>query len=286
MTGRAGHLTVVSYNIRAAIGPGDFPPAWWRHVSRERMGRIGAVITSLGPDVVALQEVALATVDGVVMDQPAELAGLTGLDARYAAVGHFPIVEPETGRAVGASIWGNALLSRLPVRRSWTVALPVAADEDLVEPIGSADKLAGVRFADAPVGVRELRCALLCELETQAGPVTVVSAHFTHIGSGQRRLQAEALANEISLVSGPVVLAADLNAPIDSRELAPLRDLLVDAFSAVGVPLGDRARMSCGPHAIDHVLVRGLEPRSCRVVREAGDASDHWPLAAELSLSA
>jgi endonuclease/exonuclease/phosphatase family metal-dependent hydrolase len=278
-------VTVVSYNIRAAIGPGPFPPAWWRHVSRERMQRIGAVIRALGPDVVALQEVALATVDGVVMDQPADLAALTGMEARYAAVGHFPVVDAETGRAIGASMWGNAILSRFPIRRSWTLALPISADDDLVEPIGSANELRGVRYADAPVGVRELRCALLCELETPAGIVMAVSAHLTHVGSGQRALQAAALAAEISRVQGTIVLAADLNASIESQDLASLRNVLHDAFAAAGIVPGDPARMSCGTDAIDHVLTRGLQTRSCRVVREAGDASDHWPLIAELMLS-
>jgi hypothetical protein len=33
-----GRIRVVTWNIRAAIGPGEpFPPAWWRHVRQDRL---------------------------------------------------------------------------------------------------------------------------------------------------------------------------------------------------------------------------------------------------------
>ncbi|MDQ3657881.1 MAG: hypothetical protein M3457_22750, partial [Chloroflexota bacterium] len=151
-------LTVVTYNIRAAIGPGPFPAAWWRHVDPSRLERLGGVIANLEPDVVALQEVALTTIDGVVLDMAAELGRLTGLEGRYGAVGHFPIVDPDSGERIGASFWGNAVLSRLPIHASRTIGLPTAADEDLVEPLDSGMELAGVAYSAAPTGAREARC--------------------------------------------------------------------------------------------------------------------------------
>src|SRR6476659_95811 len=49
-------LRVVTWNIRAAIGPGEpFPPAWWRHVRRDRLERIAGILADLEPDVVTLQ---------------------------------------------------------------------------------------------------------------------------------------------------------------------------------------------------------------------------------------
>jgi endonuclease/exonuclease/phosphatase family metal-dependent hydrolase len=255
-------------------------------VDHARLERIAAVIVQLDADLVALQEVALMTVNGEGTDMAAVLAARTGMEARYAAVGHFPIIDPDRGEPIGACFWGNAVLSRLPVAASRTVALPGAADEDLVEPAESALELAGVRYADAPIGVREPRCALVCELQlhgsSRTDRLTVVSTHLTHIGSGQRAAQADRLAG---LADGldRVVVAGDLNAPIDRPELAPLGGL-TDAFTAVGVPVGDDRRLSCGPHAIDHVLVAGARPVSCRVALEAGDASDHWPVVAEIAL--
>ena len=278
---RDGHpLTVVTYNIRAAIGPGPFPDAWWRRVDRARLERIGRLIADLRPDVVALQEVALMTVDGVVHDQSAELARLTGLEVRYGAVGHFPIVDPDSREKIGAAFWGNAVLSRAPVLASRTIALPVAGDDDLVEPAESALRLAGVRYADAPIGAREPRCVLACELAFDGGRVHALSTHLTHVGSGQRRLQAQRIGDAIAALSGPVLLLGDLNAGIESPELEPVRTALGAAFDPAGTRPGAPARTSCGQVAIDHVLVRDLPPRSCRVAREAGELSDHWPVVA------
>ena len=90
-------VRVATWNIRAAIGPGEpFPPAWWRHVRRERLERIAAQIVALDADVVALQEVALLTPNGDLLDQPLELARLTGRHVRYSAVHAFALIEPET----------------------------------------------------------------------------------------------------------------------------------------------------------------------------------------------
>ena len=161
MSGSPPTIRVATWNIRAAIGPGDpFPPAWWRHVDRDRMARIGRIIADLDADLVALQEVAVLTPNGELHDQPAELAQLTGMQVRYAAVHAFALVEPEDGRTIGAATWGNAILSRRPLEDGFALGLPMGADDALVEPAGSPLPLAGVTFADAPYGTREPRCAV------------------------------------------------------------------------------------------------------------------------------
>ena len=284
MTADRPRVTVATYNVRAAIGPGPFPAAWWRASDPVRLERIGRVIGNLDADVVSLQEVAVATVAGRLTDQSGALAGMTGLEPRYAATGHFPVVEPESDRAIGASFWGNAILSRLPIVQTRAIGLPAAPDDEFVEPPSSDRELAGVRYADAPIGVRESRCALQATVMSPAGPLHVVATHLAHIGSGQRRRQAAALADLVAGLEGPVVVAGDLNAPIEAPELEPLAGGLVDAFAAAGVAAGDVRRASCGTDRIDHVLVRGAVARSCRVVVEAGDASDHWPVVAILEI--
>ena len=246
----------------------------------ERLTRIAAVIAGLEPDIVALQEVPLMTVDGVVTDMLGELAETLGFDGRYGGVHHVSVVEPETGAAIGTYTWGNAVLSRRPIVSSRTVALPIPADNDVIEPAGSGHELAGVRYRDVEPGMREARCALVCAVETTSGPVHAISTHLTYIGSTQRREQVVGLAKAVEAMEGPLVLAGDLNAPIHASEVGPLRGPLVDAFLATGIPPVDDRRLSCGNVAIDHVLVRGLTPASCRVATEAGDASDHWPVVA------
>ncbi len=293
MTGapaRPGRLRVVTWNIRAAIGPGEpFPPAWWRHVRIDRLARIAAILRALEPDVVALQEVTIMTPDGAIHDQPAELARLTGLYARYAAVHSFPLVEPESGRAIGSAMWGNALLTRVPLVDGFAIGLPRARDDDPVETDDAVDPrtsaphpLIGVRYADADPGHREPRCVVGGTLPGSL-PVTVATTHLTYIGRDQRRRQAEALRDAIAASSGPAVLTGDFNAPIDAAEVAMLGEGLVDAFTAYGVPADDPRRQSCGRWPIDHILVRDLTVDSCRIAREAGDASDHWPVVADLS---
>jgi endonuclease/exonuclease/phosphatase family metal-dependent hydrolase len=281
---------VATWNIRAAIGPGNpFPPAWWRHVRRDRLAAIAALIGHLDADVVALQEVAVHNVDGELTDMPGELGRATGYDVRYAAVGHFPIVDPDSGTTVGASLWGNTILSRLPIAASAGMALPVAADDDHVEPVGGRDPLtgdphplAGVRHADALTGSREPRALVQATVESAFGPVHVLATHLTHVGSGQRRKQAAFIAGIASDLDGPVVVTGDLNGLIDAPALEPLTRTLTDAFSATGTPPGDPRRTSCGPFAIDHVLVRHLRAVACAVDRAAGDLSDHWPIRAVL----
>ncbi|HET7028210.1 MAG TPA: endonuclease/exonuclease/phosphatase family protein [Candidatus Limnocylindrales bacterium] len=287
-------LTVASWNVRAAIGPGEpFPPSWWRRVTRDRLEAIAAFIVGLGADVVALQEVALGNVDGAPFDQPAELARLTDMDVAYAALHHYTLVEHDSGRAVGAVLWGNALLSRLPVVERAAHALPVPADDALVEPPGTRDPrpgfdgdhpLSGIRYADAGMGPREARCVLDCTVDAHGTPVRILSTHLAYVGREQRRAQAEAIVG-VAAGSEPVVFAGDLNAAIDDPELEPLRGAFVDAFAATGTPPASPARESCGRMAIDQLFVRGLRPLECRVVRESGDRSDHWPVRAELALA-
>jgi endonuclease/exonuclease/phosphatase family metal-dependent hydrolase len=270
---------VVSWNIRAGIGPGEpFPPAWWRHVRLDRLEAIAGFIAALRADAVTLQEVSILNVDGAVVDEPALLAAWTGLPVRYGAAHAFPLVDPGTGATVGSAMWGNALLTRHPVADGFVRGLPRAADDDHVEPAGVDHPLAGVRYADVEPGHREARCAV----GGRTGPVRVVTAHLTYIGRDQRRRQVEALADLATGLPDPVVVTGDLNAPIEADEVALLRDRFVDAFGVVGVPPGDERRRSAGAVAIDHVLVRGLEVLTCRVATEAGDLSDHWPVVADL----
>ncbi len=282
MTGASAgprRLRVVTWNIRAGIGPGEpFPPAWWRHVRQERLELIGGVLRTLDADVVTLQEVAVMTPDGVVHDQPAELAELTGLSVRYAAAHAYPLVAPENDRAIGSAMWGNAILTRAPVDAGFVLGLDPPADDDVVEPAGANHPLAGVRYGDVEPGHREPRCVVGVTFDG----IAVVTTHLTYMGHEQRRRQAEALASVAGEAAGPVIVTGDLNAAVGSPDIEPLSSVFGDAFAAVGVRIGDPRRLSCGPQPIDHVFVRGLAVEACRVATEAGDLSDHRPVVADL----
>ena len=270
----ATRLRVVSWNIRAAIGPGPFPDRWWSRIDAERRRAMGAFVSGLDADVVALQEVALASVDGTLVDNAGDLARQLGMHVRYGAVRGFEATDGET--VTGAGAFGNALLSREPLDRVRTVPLPRAPMDALVEPAGADHPAAGLRYADAPETIREPRCLLLGHL----GRLTIGTAHLSHVGSGERLLQAAAVDAAFG-DAWPALLLGDLNAPADAPELSALSGW-TDAFA---LPAGDAGRASTDDRAaIDHVLVRGASVLACRVVREAGDLSDHFAVLADLDV--
>jgi len=267
-------LRVVTWNIRAAIGPGPFPDRWWTRIDADRLRAIGAFVAGLDADVVALQEVALVSRNGVLVDNPGDLARQLDMEVRYGAVRTFPVTDGDHATGVGS--FGNALLSRLPIEGSSTVALPAAPADAFVEPPGADHQVAGIRYTDAPDHIREPRCLLLAEV---AG-LAIGTAHFSHIGSGERLLQADATVAAFGAAPAAVLLG-DLNAAIDAPELEPFAGW-TDGFSE---PPGDRARITTDDGArIDQVLARGASVSGCRAVREAGNLSDHYPVLAEVVL--
>src|SRR5439155_18531503 len=204
--------------------------------------RIGAIHADLEPDVVTLQEIAILTPDGALDDQPAELGRQLGMAVRYAATHALPLVEPDASRMIGAAMWGNAILTRDPLDAGLALGLPRAADDDLVEPPGADHPLAGVRYGDTEPGHREPRCVVG---GTVSG-IGLATTHLTYVGHDQRRRQAEGVRAAVRRLNGPLVLTGDVNAPLGSPELAPLRAGLVDAFAAVGIGPDDPARQTCG----------------------------------------
>ncbi len=140
-------ITIASYNIHRGVG-----------LDRRRdLDRIGIVIAEMNPDVVGLQEVIRE--DGNVMstaDQAAYLASKLGME----------LVMGET-RPHGAGIYGNAVLTRLPV-------------------VGS------VRH-DLSHGLREPRGCLRVDVAVNDVVLHVFNCHFG-LAFRERRAQLELLA--------------------------------------------------------------------------------------------
>jgi endonuclease/exonuclease/phosphatase family metal-dependent hydrolase len=271
----ATRLRVVSWNIRSAIGPGPFPDRWWRHIDADRLRAVGAFLSGVRADIVALQEVAVVSRDGELVDTAGDLSRQLGMALRYGAVRTFDVRED--GALLGTGTFGNAILSARAILGARVVALPAASADALVEPAGSDHPAAGVTYRDAPPTIREPRCLLLTELPG----VVVGTAHLSHVGSGERLLQARATADAFP-ADRPSVLLGDLNAPIEAPELAPLAAPWRDAFAE---PPGAAARISTDDGwRIDHVLVRGASAHSARVLRESADLSDHFPVIAEVDI--
>ena len=268
----ATRLRVVSWNIRAAIGPGPFPDRWWRSIDADRLRAIGAFLAGLDADLVALQEMAVLSRDGDLVDNAGDLARQLDMGVHYGAVRTFEVREADGVRGVGT--FGNALLSRRPLTDVRCLALPAADPDAHVEPRGADHPAAGVSYADAPAHIREPRCLLLGQL----GVLRIGTAHFSHIGSGERSLQAEATAAAFEGAPASLLLG-DLNAAIEAPELAPFA-AWTDAFAA---PPGDPARVTTDDgYRIDQVLVRGASASPAQVLRHSGDLSDHYPVVADI----
>jgi endonuclease/exonuclease/phosphatase family metal-dependent hydrolase len=185
-------LTVATLNIWHDRGPWPL-----------RRGLIQEELERLEPDLVGLQEV-LCHADG--RQQAEELAAPLGYGVVYAAASRRP----------DGPLLGNALLTRLPVRRRAMVALP----PDGVEP-------------------RSLLCALV---DAPDGALPVFVTHLAwehHLGAVRARQVRAVLAGVDRFVASgppalPAVLMGDFNTAPGTDELRPLDAGWVDAWSVAG----------------------------------------------------
>lgn len=162
-------LRILAYNIHHGEGMDE----------KLDLERIAAVITSVRPDLVTLQEVDRGVERTGRTDQAAELGRLTGMTPVFGAFMGYQGGE-----------YGMAVLSRWPIVSSTNHRLP-----DGAEP----------RSALA-VRVRSPRSGRELEL---------VGIHFYRTAE-ERLAQAEALAGQLAGGDVPVVLAGDFNSEPDS----------------------------------------------------------------------
>lgn len=234
-------LRVVAYNIRHGRGVDDLVD----------LERIADVLRALDADVITLQEVDDRTERTGGVDQVATLAGLLG----YRGF-HGP------HRAYQGGFYGNAILTRLPVRSETTHAIPQAS--------GSA--LAVHEVVVEPTPGRML---------------SVVSVHLAGTPD-ERTAQADTVSARFATREYPVVLAGDFNGRPDDDVVARLR-----REWRVARKRGDpRTYPSNRPdREIDFVMWRsgrGGEGPEIRLVRhfvvDEPLASDHRPIVADFRL--
>ena len=229
--------------------------------------RVAAVIRGSGADVAALQEVEAGTARSGFRDQAQELATLLGWRA------HF---QPAM-RAGESGAFGNALLSRLPVRLVASGLLPR-------RPPGG---LAGIAGPPEPRGVAWYA------VEVAAVEVQVL---VTHLGLSRRErlVQLAALLGPAWLgdarCAAPRLLCGDLNCRPGSPEHRRLEAVLVDAALVAPPAEGSATFPALRPLVrLDHVLVSpDLRVRRTEVPRrrELRRASDHLPLIVDLEVAA
>ncbi|WP_329108279.1 endonuclease/exonuclease/phosphatase family protein [Micromonospora sp. NBC_01699] len=228
-------VRLVAYNIRMGFGlDGRFD-----------LDGLAGTIAGQRPDVVLLSEVDRAWLLNGGHDTLALLAGRLGMRYTFA-----PAADP---------VWGDAVLTSLPVESAGTVVLPRLG---------------------APTGAQ----ALAVVLRVGDGELVVVSTHFQPPPDDGPLDQARTAARyAVELAAGrPLVLAGDLNTQPGEPAFQALLDAgLVDAFAA------DRPLpTSPADHPveqIDHVFVAGGLGAS-EVAAVPGTASDHLAVAVTLTL--
>jgi endonuclease/exonuclease/phosphatase family metal-dependent hydrolase len=174
-------LTVLSYNIHHGQGTDG----------RFDLERLAQVILDADADLVALQEVDLATARAGGVDQAAELAQLTGMH----------VVFGEAMPYDGGS-YGEAVLSRWPVLSHEVLPLPASENH-------------------------EPRAAVVVVVQPPWSPVAlrVAGTHLDHTRDDTDRLaQVRELRKHLETGDLPTLLVGDLNATPDSAPIALLLD--------------------------------------------------------------
>jgi endonuclease/exonuclease/phosphatase family metal-dependent hydrolase len=199
----------------------------------------------------------------------ADLARQERLSLRYA---------PSMRNGLQRSDRGNAILSTVPFRRSWSFLLPYVRQRR-------------VAVAAELVGIEDL---VLVSAHLDTGGRLRREAQFGRIGGG-RLAQAQSLAQQLTAPDDPrcVVIGADLNTPLGVRDPAVLA--LVAAGMHPATRCGHWWHTFHGPLKLllDHVLFRSPSGRIAavqlhRLDEAPGDVSrrvfgsDHHPLLARV----
>lgn len=225
-------LRVLSYNIHHGEGVDG----------KLDLKRIADVIMSVKPDLVALQEVDQQTARTDKVDQPKVLGELTGMHVRFEKN-----IDFEGGK------YGNAILSRFPIRSHKNVHLP-------------------------NIDNGEQRGVLIAEIEIPewSAPLRFLSTHFDYRRPHEERVASARRINEMmeqSFSRSPAILAGDLNATPESE---PLK-ILLEKWSLPDDKIYPTIPVDKPTRQIDYVLFRPAKSWTVSQVKVLDEkiASDH-----------
>lgn len=228
-------LRVLTYNIHHGEGTDG----------RVDLSRLAGVVTSVNPDLVALQEVDEGTERASGVDELAELARLTNLHGVF-------------GKAMDYSggEYGVAVLSRWPLLRTFNDPLPILPEH-------------------------EPRTALTVEVAAggSGSRIEFTSTHLDQARDPENRLaQARYLNERLAREDDhPTILAGDMNARPDTPVMGVLEGRWTNPAAADPSPIGPSGRPRL---RVDYVLIRPAA--RWRVVESSivdeAMASDHRPL--------
>ena len=231
-------MRAMTFNIHHGVGVDG----------RLDLQRTAETIESQQIDVVGLQEVDRRFADrSEFADQARVLSRMLGMRLAYGAALDLEPAGPGEPRRK----YGNAILARNPIVRRSNVLLPRTA-------------------------AVEQRALLRVQIDIGGRGLDVYTTHLEAHDTGQRALQAGAVATSIASRVGPCVLLADLNARPGSAQMAAITAVLRDAWT-VGSGRGFTYPATAPTRRIDVVLHSpDVHPTAASVVAATG--SDHRPL--------
>src|ERR1700744_1502966 len=254
-------MRVATFNILhgRTVGDGVDPKRLWD------------CVRCLDPDILALQEVDCDQPRSEWADSTAVAAEAMGAVApRFvAAISGTPGATwmAATGdEQPGTAAYGIALLSRFPVT-SWQVLrlprIPVRFPMYLPGPNQ-------VKIVD-----EEPRAAVIAELHTPLGALTVANTHLSFVPGWNRR-QLRRLIHDLHGFPGPRILFGDLNLPPKAvRRWTGMRTLAVAKTFPAARP----------NRQIDHILTDDIRLRGTAAEAELMTMSDHLPLGVDVDLA-
>jgi endonuclease/exonuclease/phosphatase family metal-dependent hydrolase len=219
--------------------------------------RLAECVRALAPDILALQEVDLEQQRSGLADLTAVAAEAMGaVEHRFvAAISGTPGATwmAATGdEQPGTAAYGIALLSRYPAT-SWQVM-----------------RLPRIRLRI--VGDEEPRAAVIAQLDTPLGPISVANTHLSFVPGWNRR-QLRRLAKGLLGLPGPHILAGDLNlSAAAAARCSGMRALASTPTFPSAAPT----------RQLDHILTDDPQLRVRYSEAPAAPLSDHRPLVVDI----
>lgn len=222
-------FTVCSWNIHHGAGLDG----------RLDLGRVAGALHDAAVHVAGLQEVEVAAVRSRFVNQPANLARRLGMKGAFGPSFRLPV----------AGEFGNAVLSRFPIRKTAVHAMPSG---------------------------REPRSVMEAHLETEQGLVAVFVTHWG-LDPAERPGQARECVRLIEAFQGAALLLGDLNEGPEGSAVAVLRNA-----GLVSLGPGEHTYPADDPtESIDYIWgTPGWKARDAYAMPVL--ASDHRPVFAEV----
>jgi len=168
----------------------------------------------------------------------------------------------EAFKVVGTNPYGNAFLSRYPVKSAEVVPIP-----------DSTDRSEDVHY--------ETRCAIAAVIDVLGRDILFVVCHMG-LAKSEAENAVKVICDLLDSTDLPAIVMGDFNHTKASGILDPLFDRLSDTDEKAEFT-GVYTFPSYLPREkIDYILYRGLKCTSCRVVEKI--VSDHFPIVAEFEI--